>query len=68
MCNKLEQITIPNSITKLGNSCFRECGNLTNVEGLEHVKEIGDDCFGGCDKLNQNVDKESDSSDDSDSD
>ena len=50
-CTNLVGITIPNSITKIGNSVFKGCSNLTNITFPNSVANIGSGIFDGCDKL-----------------
>ena len=49
----LETFTIPSNVTKLSDYCFSNCESLTEIKGLEHVKEIGKGCFMNCPKLNK---------------
>ena len=44
-------ITLPNSITSLGNSCFKFCYNLTSVKLPDNITSLGDYTFSGCSKL-----------------
>ena len=44
----LETFTIPTNITKLSDYCFANCEKLTEIIGLENVKEIGIGCFLNC--------------------
>ena len=41
----LESFTIPSSVTKLSKECFEYCDKLSEIEGLEQVKEIEKYCF-----------------------
>jgi BspA type Leucine rich repeat region (6 copies) len=41
-------VTIPNSVTKIGNSVFYECYSLTNVSIGSGVTSIGGGTFGNC--------------------
>ena len=50
---QLKSFTIPTNVTKLSDYCFASCEELTEIKGLEHVKEIGKGCFLNCPKLNQ---------------
>ena len=47
----LETFTIPSNITKLLDFCFANSSKLTEINGLEHVKEIGKGCFFGCNNI-----------------
>ena len=40
--------TIPNSVTSLGNSCFRGCTGLTSITIPNSVTSLGDYCFLDC--------------------
>ena len=44
-------LTIPNSVTSIGNSAFWCCSGLTSVTIPNSVTSIGDDAFGGCSGL-----------------
>lgn len=44
-------ITLPNSITSLGNSCFKFCHNLTSVKLPDNITSLGDETFMTCSKL-----------------
>ena len=44
-------ITLPNSITSLGNSCFKFCHNLTSVKLPDNITSLGDYTFMGCSDL-----------------
>lgn len=44
-------ITLPNSITSLGNSCFKFCNNLTSVKLPDNITSLGDYTFMGCSDL-----------------
>ena len=45
------EITIPNSVTSIGNSAFENCIGLTSVEIPNSVTNIGERTFSGCSKL-----------------
>lgn len=49
----LESITIPDSVTSIGSSTFRECENLESVTIGKGLTSIGDDAFLNCSKLNK---------------
>ena len=49
----LESFSILSNVTKLSNYCFANCEELTEINGLEYIKEFGKDCFYGCFKLNK---------------
>ncbi len=44
-------MTIPNSVTDIGNSAFEDCTSLTSVTILHGVTSIGDIAFAGCTSL-----------------
>ena len=48
MKTNLKQITIPSSVTSLGNSCFRDCTGLTSITIPSSVTSLGTYCFYGC--------------------
>ncbi len=51
--NYLEEVILPNTITQIGDSCFRNCHNLKtiNLEQLIHLKEIAEKTFLNCSSL-----------------
>ena len=50
-CRVLTSITIPNSVTSIGNLTFYDCTGLTSVTIPNSVTSIGDNAFWGCNKL-----------------
>ena len=50
-CDNLTSITIPNSVTEIGEKAFRGCSNLTSVTIPDSVTEIGEGAFYGCTSL-----------------
>ena len=50
-CQRLENVTIPNGITSIGDSAIRYCKNLKNVDISEDVLSIGSKALGECTKL-----------------
>ena len=50
-CTELTSITLPNSVTSLGNNCFAQCTSLTSVILSEGVTSIGNGCFYECTSL-----------------
>ena len=47
-CDKMVQLTIPNSVTGIGASAFSGCVRLTNVEIGNSVVKIGKEAFADC--------------------
>ncbi|HFG0472332.1 TPA: leucine-rich repeat domain-containing protein [Flavobacterium psychrophilum] len=47
-CNNLTSVTIPNSVTTIGNYTFSDCPDLTSVTIPNSVTSIGDEAFSGC--------------------
>jgi len=47
-CNGLTSVTIPNSVTSIGNSAFSGCSGLTSITIPNSVMSIGDYAFSGC--------------------
>ena len=45
-------VTIPETVTAIGDSAFRDCGTVTDVYVPGNVKDIGDSAFRGCTGLN----------------
>ena len=41
-------LTIPDSVTEIGDYAFRYCSSLTSVTIPDSVTKIGEDAFGGC--------------------
>ena len=52
-CSALKQITLPESVTSIGNYVFYECSALTQVTIPESVTSIGDRAFQNCSALTQ---------------
>ena len=48
---KLESVTIPNGVTRIGKRAFSGCPNLTDVTIPTSMGVIGEDAFYGCSKL-----------------
>lgn len=49
--NKLEEVTLPDSLTKISDETFAYCTALKSVNIPSGVKEIGSDAFIGCSSL-----------------
>ena len=50
-CSGLASVTIPNSVTSIGNDAFSGCGSLTSVTIPNSVTSIGYEAFYGCSGL-----------------
>jgi putative transposon-encoded protein len=50
-CTGLTDITIPNSVTSIGNSAFMDCAGLTGITLPNSVTSIGNNAFKGCTRL-----------------
>lgn len=50
-CKYLENVTIPEGVTKIEGKAFKDCTNLKSIEIPNSVNELGDDAFAGCEKL-----------------
>ena len=48
---RMISVTIPNSVTSIGDECFRSCPNMTSVNIPNGVTEIGRYTFSGCNSL-----------------
>ena len=52
-CTFLKQITLPETLDKMGHHCFFECTSLEKIIIPDNVAEIGMGCFDGCSSLNE---------------
>ena len=50
-CKSLTGISIPNSVTRIGDSSFGGCTSLTSITIPDSITSIGDQAFSGCDSL-----------------
>lgn len=47
----ITSISLPNSLTEIGDAAFGGCANLTSISIPNSVKKIGATAFGGCTKM-----------------
>ena len=47
MCTSLDSITIPNSVTSIGNGAFGRCKSLSSITIPDSVTSIGNSAFEG---------------------
>ena len=50
-CSALTSVTLPNSLTSIGDDAFRACSGLTSVTLGDSLTFIGDDAFRACSRL-----------------
>ena len=50
-CSGIKAITIPSSVTLLGDGCFSYCSSLTSMTIPSSVTSLGNYCFSGCSGL-----------------
>jgi hypothetical protein len=49
--NNSDSFIIPNRVTTIANSAFRNCKNLTSIALTSTIRTVGDDAFNGCSAL-----------------
>ncbi|WP_170934988.1 leucine-rich repeat protein [Prevotella sp. P3-122] len=54
-CRDLTSVTIPNSVTNIGNIAFRNCSGLTSVTIPNSVTSIGEDAFEDCSGITHTI-------------
>ena len=54
-CSRLTSVTIPNSVTSIGNSAFSGCTNLPSITIPNSVTSIGNSAFYGCTNLKKTI-------------
>lgn len=54
-CSSLEEITIPSSVTAIGDRAFYYCDNLSEIRIPGSVTTIGENAFGYCESLERIV-------------
>ena len=52
-CSKLSSVTIPNTVTTIGDGAFQSCTGLTSIDIPEGVESIGVSTFQGCTALTE---------------
>lgn len=50
-CNKLESVTLPDSVTKIGQDAFRNCSKLSSLNMPKSLEVIEPHAFEGCTSL-----------------
>lgn len=50
-CTKLTKVTMPNSVTVMGEHCFEDCSSLKNVTISNKLKKISSESFCDCNNL-----------------
>ena len=47
----IQRITIPSTVTKIGDGCFKNCNSLMRVDLPENLITLGEGCFENCESL-----------------
>ncbi|MBR1789022.1 MAG: leucine-rich repeat protein [Bacteroidaceae bacterium] len=50
-CHSLERVTLPDSLTVIGENSFRQCEKLTCIHLPDTLERIGENAFEGCSSL-----------------
>ena len=50
-CDKLQSVTIPDTVTEIGEMAFENCTSLEKINIPDSVTEIGNSAFAGCSSL-----------------
>ena len=50
-CDKLEEVSIPESVLTLGDRCFAGCSSLKTISLHKSFEKLGKECFKGCTSL-----------------
>jgi hypothetical protein len=50
-CSSMKRITLPESLTEIGDNAFSGCSSLTSITIPDGVTRIGKDAFSGCSSL-----------------
>lgn len=50
-CSKITSITLPSTLTEIGESCFEDCKSLQRIDIQEGIKKIPNYCFQNCTRL-----------------
>lgn len=51
--NKLESVSLPDSVVSIGEGAFRDCSNLKEIRFSKNLRVIGDGAFAHCNNLEE---------------
>lgn len=51
LSTEITSVTIPDSVSKIGQNAFRWCSSLVSIELSDNITEIGNEAFYNCDSL-----------------